>query len=343
MDARAWMARGLEEGRVRGPLAIMASRVWARCAQVERPLQWRDDARVVAVGGPTLGGSGKTPLAIACAEELRLGGAKVALVGHAYGATPGRARLVSPDDDVRRVGDEALVCARRLSSLGVSVIVAPTRQEALDLALASADVVVIDGLCQTRPKRATLSLLAVDPVAPWGAGHCPPRGDLRAPIEAWLAATDRVVWVGHPDRGSLPRVGLLPTDEAQIVSEGAWLPASLGGGRLGWDTLRALRLGLWTTVARPSRLLRQLDDQGIVPVRTAFGADHRPRAAPPHAPQGGAIDLWLTTAKCAAHARYGRKPPTPGGVPVATLDHALCLPSGLKERLSHLDPGGGGP
>ena len=38
-------------------------------------------------------------------------GARVALVGHAYRATPGRARVVAPDDALHEVGDEALVAA----------------------------------------------------------------------------------------------------------------------------------------------------------------------------------------------------------------------------------------
>jgi tetraacyldisaccharide 4'-kinase len=344
MDVRAWVARSLEGGRAEGPCAAYASRVWGRIARVERPLVWREAASVVVIGGSTLGGSGKTPLAVACAKELRRSGARVALVGHGYGASPGRARYVSAEDDVRSVGDEALACARQLTRLGVPVVVAKKRQDALDLALQAADVAVVDGPCQTSPRRATLSLLAVDAEAPWGAGHCPPRGDLRAPVEVLLAAVDRVVVVGGEGR-DLPDVGPLPLDHAGVVSLGAWLRDCGRKALLEWDQLRHLRLGLWTAIARPDRILRALERHGISPKVAVLGADHSPAGA---AFRGRglsrfpALDLWLTTTKCESH--LGRGPrcrhegvPDPRfpdlRFPFAVLDHTLSLESALTRQL----------
>jgi tetraacyldisaccharide 4'-kinase len=338
MDVRAWVARGLEGGGAGGSWAAHASRAWGAIARVERPLRWREGAAVVVVGGSTLGGSGKTPLAVACAEELRRAGANVVLVGHGYGASPGRARFVSERDDVRSVGDEALVCARRLAPLGVPVVVSRARQESLDFALRSADVAVVDGPCQTVPRRATLSLLAVDAEAPWGAGDCPPRGDLRAPVETLVAAVDRIVMIGGEGRG-LPTALPIPVDHAAVLSRGAWASESKPI-LLGWEELGPLRLGLWTAIARPQRVLRTLERHGITPRRTVFGGDHYPTEALPGRRAVNrlpSLDLWLTTAKCASH--LGPDPralaPLISGerASVAVLDHALCLGSALKERL----------
>jgi tetraacyldisaccharide 4'-kinase len=335
MDVRLAIARGLEAGVVRGRCADLASRAWAAWARVERPLTWRENARVVAIGGSTLGGSGKTPLAIACAEELHARGARLALVGHAYAASPGRARIVSLDDDVRVVGDEALVCARRLAPLGVEVVVGRSRQEALDLALREADVAVVDGLCQTTPRRATLALLALHASAPWGAGHCPPRGDLRAPVEKLLSSADRVVLIGGQAGGE--RSG--PFDTAQVVSAGAWLPEPRPV-LLDWASLRGPRVGLWTCLARPERLVGFLATRGIRLSHTRFGPDHgvganhgkRSRVCLPHIPD---LDLWLTTAKCRTHLP---PPPLEEGIPVATLDHAVRLSAGLCSALRRTIP-----
>jgi tetraacyldisaccharide 4'-kinase len=390
---REWIARSLEGGRLDGPCAEYASRAWEAIARVERPLRWRDGARVVVVGGSTLGGSGKTPLAVACAEELRHAGANVALVGHGYGASPAGARIVSERDDVRSVGDEALACARRLARFGVPVVVSRARQEALDLALRWADVVVVDGPCQTVPRRATLSLLAVDSAAPWGAGRCPPRGDLRVPVEALLAAVDRVVVIGG-DARSFPEVLPIPAHHANAISRGAWMSGPWGFASerrplIGWDELRPLRLGLWTAIARPDRVLRALERHGIVPKITMFGADHYPRGgAHPLRSMGpvSSLDLWLTTTKCEGHIApdLRARGPVGGGpfrgespdrgancgadvgvdasdnvgvdasdnvgahvgvdasdrVPVAVLDYALSLDSGLKELLRSAATGG---
>src|ERR1700733_12910674 len=181
MSLGAEGARRLEAGGADGAFLRMASRVWEATVRLEAPLRWRATARVLVVGGATLGGSGKTPLACACAEELHDRDARATFVGHAYGAAPGWARFVHGQEGVRLVGDEALACQRQLAVRRIPVVVAPNRQLALDLALSRADLAIVDGPCQTRPRRATLALLAVDATDPWGAGRCRPRGHLRGP------------------------------------------------------------------------------------------------------------------------------------------------------------------
>ena len=311
------VARRLEEGRYEGVIARCLALAWGEVSArgLVRSLPVPADVRVVAVGGATLGGSGKTPLAIACARELAGQGARVALVGHAYLAHPGRARLVSPDDSLAEVGDEALVAARALEAHGVRVVVAASRILAVELAAREADVLVLDGVLQTDPVRASLSLLAVDAEEPWGCAEAvPPRGDLRAPVAALLAAADLVVPVGEGSSG------------ARVTSDGA----HVGDTFLSWEALRPLRLGLACALARPRRLLRSLARHGITPVATALAGDHRPIAA--RALQHP-VDLWLATAKCALHM-------PPVRAPLATIHHdVVCSPT-LSARLSlaHLDP-----
>ena len=298
------VAEGLESGRWNGALARAMERLWAEAAapRLVKRLVWREGAEIVAIGGATLGGSGKTPLAIACARALADTGARVAIVGHAYRARPGRARVVQPDDPVELVGDEALVCARACPD--VRVTVGRTRQAALDLALAAADVAVLDGVHQTAP-RAALALLAVDPDSPWGAAACPPRGDLRAPREELVALADRIVPVASTSRG-------------------AWLDGRL----VAWDELRAARIGLVTSIARPARVLRVLERAGVRPVLVRTFSDH----GRPDLPRGAAVDLWLMTAKCAAHRVASRR----GAAPVAVIDHQVHLGEGCRLTLARL-------
>jgi len=311
------VARRLEEGRYQGAIARCLSLAWGEVSTraLVRTLAVPGHVRVVAVGGATLGGSGKTPLAIACARELARQGARVAFVGHAYRARPGRARVVSPHDSLAEVGDEALVAAQALAGHHVRVVVASSRVLAVELAARGTDVLVLDGVLQTAPSRAFLSLLAVDEEEPWGLAEAvPPRGDLRAPVAALLAAADLVVRVGE---GS---------PDARVSSGGA----RLGDTFYSWGALRPLRVGLACALARPRRLLRSLARHGITPVATAFGADHGPISA-------GAlcapVDLWLATAKCALHVPATR-------APLGTLDHEVVCSPTLTAQLSlaRLDP-----
>lgn len=321
MDVAARVARALERGELRGGLARLGAWGWARvaAARVARPLVFPEAVTVLAVGGATLGGSGKTPLALACAAALAARGRAVALVGHAYGADPGRPRIVSPDDPLARVGDEARLSARGLREAGheVPVVVAPTRQDAVDAAVAlfaprpEAPVLVLDGVAQTRPRRADLALLAVDPVHPWGiAGACPPLGDLRAPVASLVGATDLTVAVE-------------PTLLGARVEP--------GGERVTVPDLRALRVGLWTAIARPDRLVARLRSAGIEPVAVVQGRDH----ALPRRPPAPHPDLWLMTPKCAEHLREARALAR-RGAPVAVTEQSIELPAELRARLAHL-------
>jgi tetraacyldisaccharide-1-P 4'-kinase len=131
-------------------MRALVESTWVRLTQ---PRRLRCARPAIAIGGSVLGGTGKTPLAIAIARYL---GSRAAIVGHAHRASPGHARVVREDDSLLEVGDEALVCARN----GATVVVGPTRQSAIDRACEIADVVILDGVLQLAP-RAALSVLTV--------------------------------------------------------------------------------------------------------------------------------------------------------------------------------------
>jgi tetraacyldisaccharide 4'-kinase len=350
----------LEQGRLRGPLARLCASGWARLAErtVVRPLQIPPHARVVTVGGATIGGSGKTPLAIACAAHLASAGARVALVGHAYRAKPTRPRVVAVDDPLHEVGDEAILAATTLASTGAIVVVAPTRSESIALAASRADVIVVDGVAQTSPARASLALLAVDAARPWGSGAVPPCGDLRAPEEVLRRACDAIVAVGDASdfvERTSAELALSPAPSdctALVVSSGAWL----GGTLWSWADLTGIRLGLLYALARPDRVVRWLALRGITlravvgcrdhgPVDAGFGA----RVVRESVRRG--VDMWLATPKCALH--FGDRAPSSGRpraqlaassssgeiahrIPLATIEHALALGGELGRRLSAL-------
>ncbi len=340
MSVVARIARALEGGSVpRWAIARAAAQGWGKITSrsVARPLRLPDGVRVVAIGGATLGGSGKTPLAVAMARSAATdAGANVVLVGHGYRASTREPRWVAPDDPVQLVGDEALACARVLAgaSCRARVVVARRRQDAIDFAAAEgATVLVVDGVAQTAPRRASLALLAVDADDPWGAGELPPLGDLRAPIASLLDACDEIITLRDPLASPSDVATSLsvsrPVRVVDIASRGVWLAGAL----VPWSDLASLRVGLVTAIARPARVMAFLQRRGIRPLDVAFGPDH---VAPPLAAISArptkAIDLWLTTAKCAAHAttadgrlhEWARR--ALSGAPLAHIDHMATPP-----------------
>jgi tetraacyldisaccharide 4'-kinase len=249
-------------------------------------------------------------------------GARVALVGHAYRASPGYARVVQADDRAAIVGDEALVAARRLAGTA-KVIVAPGRAAAVELAFGLADVVVLDGPLQVAPVRASLAVLVQSADAPWGsAGLCPPCGDLRASRERLLASSDLQVHL--PD--AEPEVHLAGEAPQSLASFAARARTRRGGG--------ATRIGLFTALARPGRLVERLAQVGIVPQVHLEAPDHgggRPEvlAALPRLARLHRLDLWLATDKCSSSLSF-----SPNAVPVAQMiPRPETVPPELASRL----------
>jgi len=321
LGIRTALARSLERGTLRGRAVDLLCSVWARAADVERPVGLPRDVRVIGIGGATLGGSGKSPLVRELAEALARAGEHVAVVGHGYRARVSSPRRVRPGDRVEDVGDEALWLARALDPVGVPVLVARDRSLALGAAARTrASILVVDSLLQARPERLALSVLAVDAEHPWGSGRCPPGGDLRAPPVTLLAAADRVVGIAAPGArpGALPSGAVLARGRLSGVT-------SANGERSPLAALSAARLGLLLAIARPERVTRSLHAHGIFPTVTWTLGDHEvPRPAAIRSAEK--LDAWLTTAKCAT--KLGA---TLHGAPVLALDHRLDLPGGLVD------------
>lgn len=267
---------------------------------------------VIGVGGATLGGSGRTPVAIALALALRDRGLDVALVGHGYRGRVGAARVVAPDDSVELVGDEALLAARALRDRA-PVVVGRDRDEAIALAARHASFVVVDRLLQSRPRPLHYAVLAVDARTPWGSGRVVPFGDLVAPRTALVAAADEVLAVGGADA----------PERIALVGQ---------GGALDGSSLVGVRVGVVTSVARPRRVLRALAAVGVAPAVHVERDDHSPSSTSERALLAGLasahhLELWLACAKSALHL------PRMAGVPVVSIAHSIEPSSRLIERM----------
>ncbi|TKD08818.1 tetraacyldisaccharide 4'-kinase [Polyangium fumosum] len=326
MDAlRARIARRLERGIEPSLPGRALASAWAAiaAARVARPVTLPEGARIVGVGGAVLGGAGKTPVAIELSRALALEGHDVALIGHGYRARVASPRRVLPTDAVDLVGDDALCAARALAATNTPVFVAKRRAEALALAVRSGKtLLVVDGLLQTSPRRLDDAVLVLDGASPFGAGVCPPLGDLRAPAAALLEAADHVVALGDARSPALPASALSLASSI----EGA-LDAT--GRRYDLASLASRCVGLLVAIARPDRLLPALDRVGIHPRAVVCLADHaRFDTATLDRARDLGLDAWLTTARCAT-----KLPPRLGGAPVLALDHRVSV-GPLLARLS---------
>jgi tetraacyldisaccharide 4'-kinase len=148
---------------------------------------------VICVGNFTLGGTGKTPTAIAIAHWLTGSGERPFFLTRGYGGT--NAGPLQVDPRIHRavdVGDEPLLLARH-----APVIVARDRVAGAAFAQGSgASVIVMDDGLQNPSLEKTFAIAVVD--GRRGVGNCAvfPAGPLRAPLSTQLKAAHAILVVG---------------------------------------------------------------------------------------------------------------------------------------------------
>ncbi|MEQ8434675.1 MAG: tetraacyldisaccharide 4'-kinase [Oceanicaulis sp.] len=199
------------------PLGALYAAAGAR--RIARTTPAPAPAPVICVGNLTLGGTGKTPVAIAIIETARALRLKPAGLSRGWGgALKGPLKVEPHRHGARDVGDEPLLIAR-----AAPAYIDPGRVEGARLAAhEGADLIVMDDGHQNPKLEKTRSVVVVDAVAGWGAGKVFPAGPLREPVKAGLARADAVI-VMVPHEGYAIDYAGLGLAELPIPVLTAWL------------------------------------------------------------------------------------------------------------------------
>lgn len=278
------------------PVAVIYGVVAAR-RMVQAPL-YRAARPVVCVGNLTVGGSGKTPLAIEIACLLRELGVAPWFLTRGYGGRVAGPHRVDPDHDrADQVGDEPLLLAAHAPAVVARDRMAGARLIE-SLAPAEAVIVMDDGL-QNPTLAKDLVVCAIDRHRGVGNGSVFPAGPLRAPVKDQLKRVDAIVVTGAPATGDVGP-GPRPIDEllrrtfpgpvlaAETRADGdhAWLAerpviayAGIANPARVHDLVRSLGGTLAATLSFPDhhtysdadaeRLLAEADRAGAILVTTA--------------------------------------------------------------------------
>lgn len=189
----AWRRRGLAASLLFPFSLLFRALVAARRAAYGFGLmrQERLPVPVIVVGNITVGGSGKTPLVIHLANNLRERGLRPGIITRGYRGSATAPTAVQADDDVAVVGDEAVLLAR---SSGCPVYIGRDRVAAGRALLARHPacnlIISDDGLQHYRMER-DVELAVLDRRGLMN-GWCLPAGPLREP-RARLAKVDAVI------------------------------------------------------------------------------------------------------------------------------------------------------
>jgi tetraacyldisaccharide 4'-kinase len=221
---------------------------------------------VLCVGNPTLGGSGKTPTALALARLLIAAGERPWLLSRGYGG-----QLAGPVTvDLRRhrateVGDEPLLLAR----CAPTIIARDRAAGARAARAAGANVIVMDDGFQNPGLAKDLSILVIDARRGVGNGRVFPAGPLRAPLDAQFARAQAILLIGDGP-AALPIAAAAETRgldrfHGRLVPDAAAVAA-----------LKGRRVLAFAGIGDPDKFFATLADAGIeAAVRRSF-PDHHP-------------------------------------------------------------------
>ena len=149
---------------------------------------------VLCIGNLTVGGAGKTPVAIAVARTAARLGLKPGFLSRGHGGSLAGPHLVDPrQDSARHVGDEPLLLAEHAP-------VAVTANRALGAKMLigrGCDFLIMDDGFQSARIHIDFALLVVDARRGIGNGHVIPGGPMRAPLLDQLRLADAVLKMGE--------------------------------------------------------------------------------------------------------------------------------------------------
>jgi tetraacyldisaccharide 4'-kinase len=262
--------------------------------------------RVIAVGSPLAGGTGKTPVSAFVASALAERGHSVVVASRGYGRRrhfrqPREVQVVSDGKrlwgSAEACGDEPMWIAARCP--GVPVLVAADRAQAGRMACSvfGADVLILDDGLQHHRLEHDVAVATLDGGRGLGNGRGLPRGPLREP-PSMLARCDALVTIGGlvspPKRVAKFTEGLR---EVRALRE---IVGIRGLGRresLPPETLEGLEVGLLAAIARPESLRASIEERGGRVIAERLFRDHHRYRERDLRRLGDQAAIWLTSEK----------------------------------------------
>jgi tetraacyldisaccharide 4'-kinase len=214
-------------------------------------------APVLCIGNLTVGGSGKTPTAIAIGKAVAEAGYRPGFLTRGYGGSVLGPHRVDPEHDTAlTVGDEPLLLARTAPTMVAGNRAAGARQLADD----GIDFIIMDDGFQSRSVYYDYALIALDARRGIGNGAVIPAGPLRAPMVDQMRHADALLRIGDGDAGAsviraaaraakpMMRADIVASPLRGLKTKPLLAYSGIGDPDKFFDTLRGI--GHWLTMTR---------------------------------------------------------------------------------------------
>ncbi|MBF0555884.1 MAG: tetraacyldisaccharide 4'-kinase [Nitrospirae bacterium] len=240
---------------------------------------------VISVGNLTVGGTGKTPAAIALAKEAQRRGLRPVILTRGYRGTLKGPCFVSrgngPIVTAAEGGDEPVLMANRLP--GVEIIKGADRYEA-GLLSEQGDFFILDDGFQHWGLHRAVDIVLIDAINPFGGGGLLPTGRLREPVDA-LKRADFIVKtkMARPSKElytsgySINGVAIPPPASSKFIYGAAHMPsclASRDGVTYPLSHIAGKRVFAFCAIGNPAGFHQTLSSLGADIVHMAQFRDH---------------------------------------------------------------------
>ncbi len=244
-------------------LAPLGSLVAGAAARRVARAGWHAGVPVLCCGNVSVGGTGKTTLALDLGARLARQGRRVAFLTRGYGGRSRGTVRVGARHTADDVGDEALL----LAALAPTYVGADRAASARAAIGGGATVLVMDDGLQNPGLVKDLALLVIDGAAGFGNGRVLPAGPLREPVAAGAARCGAAVLIGQDAAGAAAE---LPPG----------LPVLAARLRTAAPCLAGRTVLAFAGIGRPAKFFASLAEAGVaVAAGQAFADHHRYRAA----------------------------------------------------------------
>lgn len=243
----AWPARLL------APVGAVVAHLTAR--RLAQP-GWRAPVPVICCGNATVGGAGKTTVALDLAARLQGRGIAVHIISRGYGGRLKGPARVEPVHTAGMVGDEPML----LAQVAPTWIGADRAASARAAVAAGAEALLMDDGLQNPGLVQDAGLLVIDGATGFGNGRVMPAGPLREPAAAAAARCRAAIMIGMDQRHAR---AALP-ESLQVLD--AWLAPD--------QALHGQRVVAFAGIARPAKFHATLLQAGATLAATIDFPDH---------------------------------------------------------------------